>query len=263
MQQSWQADVPAEFVQGAARCGERQHQPPQSSPVHVSCPHFARLRLSRWSPRPRGATYRCSFGCWKRTLHCFSAQDRCVERLLWSQQDTGSGVRNMRYRREIRAPGLLPQPCCNSVTPCCCPSPLTQLRPLTALSSQQDKTPLHFAARNGHFDVAHALLEKGAAAEAKDRVRKSALQPSATCPSLSHSQGDERWFAPPAALSGRHTLPSGRARDRTEAQSSGSSSVCALLPVLPLTCPTGPIAPASALRSSNGLPCTMRQSTAT
>lgn len=36
-------------------------------------------------------------------------------------------------------------------------------------------TPLHYVAENGHFEVARALLEKGAVIEATDAVRTARL----------------------------------------------------------------------------------------
>lgn len=53
------------------------------------------------------------------------------------------------------------------------PPPLTPLFPFS-LAAQSGWFPLHIAARYGHVEVVEALLEKGAATEAKDRVRQFA-----------------------------------------------------------------------------------------
>jgi hypothetical protein len=66
--------------------------------------------------------------------------------------------------------GDSPALCSGNLAPLLCPR-LTPFPPLRCVVAQLGWTPLHEAARMGRSEAAKALLEKGAATDAKDNVR--------------------------------------------------------------------------------------------
>jgi hypothetical protein len=65
--------------------------------------------------------------------------------------------------------GDSPALCSSNLAPLLCPR-LTP-PPLCRGAGRMDSAPLCYAAINGHSEIAKALLEKGAATDAKDEVR--------------------------------------------------------------------------------------------